>query len=86
MPVSPADRLEMRVPPAMKERLRRAAEVRGQSLTRFALEALMRAANDALASPAGSHRALGWAVGTAVERGDIVSPAAELDEWEALQS
>jgi hypothetical protein len=82
-----ADRLEMRVPASVKERLRRAAELRGQSLTRFALEALTVAADDALGVGGGAaRRSLGWAQGTAVERGDIVAPASDLDDWDALRS
>lgn len=87
MAVSPADRLEMRLPPEVKERLRQAAAARGQSLTRFALDALTRAANDALRVQDGSaRRPLGWAAGTARELGDIVGPATESGEWDALST
>lgn len=80
-------RLEMRLPPEVKQRLRRAADLRGQSLTRFALDALTRAANDAL-RPSGdsARRSLGWAGGTAADDGDIVGPASEPDEWDALRA
>jgi hypothetical protein len=76
----------MRVPPAVKELLRRAAAARGQSITEFAIEALSEAARrSAEAAGLGGSRPLGWAVGTARELGDIVPPATDLGDWDALQ-
>lgn len=87
MPESAAERLEMRVSPEVKERLRRAAGARGMSLTGFAIEALTRAAEEVLSPKGGGgRRPLGWATGTAEERGDIVSPAVGADEWAVLSS
>jgi hypothetical protein len=81
-----SDRFEMRVPPDFKERVRRAADARGLSITRFALDALSRAASEVLdAQNHGARRQLGWAEGTARETGDLVAPAAELDEWDSLR-
>lgn len=86
MSATPTGRLEMRVAAELKDRVRRAAEVRGVSLTEFALEALARAATEVLEPrPDGKQRLLGWAAGTASEGGDIVSPAATPDEWDALR-
>jgi hypothetical protein len=87
MSATPDNRLEMRISPEVKERLRRAAEARGQSLTSFALDALTRAANEVIGPGGGAgRRSLGWATGTATERGDIVRPATDVDEWDALRS
>lgn len=84
MPGNAADRLELRVPPELKDRLRRAADRRGVSITRFALEALEQAADQVLESATPAARTLGWASGTARETGDIETPAASSDEWSAL--
>ncbi len=86
MSAAPLARIEMRVGTELKERVRRAAELRGVSFTRFALDALARAATDVLEpKPDGKPRLLGWAVGTASEGEDIVSPATSLDDWNALR-
>jgi hypothetical protein len=79
-----ADRLEIRVPPELHDRLRRAADRRGVSITRFALDALEQAADQVLESATPASRTLGWATGTARETGDIVTPAASPDAWRAL--
>ena len=79
------DRLEMRLPPPLKERFRRAAEAQGKSLTGFAIEALIQAANEVLDPQSNGQRALGWAAGTARELGDIIAPASGLGDWEALK-
>lgn len=79
------DRLEMRVSPQLKERVRLAAEAQGTSLTRFAIRALTEAANDVLDKAGGGRLELGWAAGTAREVGDILAPATDLDAWEVLR-
>lgn len=84
MSVPQTDRLEMRLPPSLKERFRRAADAQGKSLTSFAIDALTQAANEVLDHPSSGQRALGWAAGTARELGDIVAPASGMGDWEAL--
>ncbi len=85
MSAASVDRLEMRVDAELKGRVRRAAEARGVSLTRFALDALAKAANEVLDTQPDGSRCLGWAAGTAGESADIVSPATTPDEWDALR-
>jgi len=80
------ERVEMRVTPGVKDRLRRAAEARGQSITDFAIEVLSDAAALTLDGARGGNRRLGWAAGTAAERGDIVAPATDPDDWAANRS
>lgn len=80
-----SERIEMRVPTDVKERLRRAADARGVSLTQFAVEALSEAADEVLSPKRGQSHQLGWALGTAREAGDIVGPAVEPDEWDVLR-
>lgn len=79
------ERIEMRVPPEVKDRLRRAADARGISLTQFAVEALSEAADEVLNPKRAERHQLGWALGTAREAGDILGPAVEPDEWDALR-
>jgi hypothetical protein len=79
-----ADLLEMRVSHEFKDRLHRAADRRGVSITRFALEALEQAVNEVLESATPAPRTLGWATGTARDTRDIETPAASSDEWSAL--
>ena len=70
--MSSVDRLEMQMPPELKQRVQRAAEARGQSVTRFAVEALERAAHEVLeAGQADGQRVLGWAAGTASRPPDM---------------
>jgi len=79
-----SDRLDVRLPADLKERIRLAAEARGESVSRFATEALRLAASQVL-DTAEPTRTLGWAAGTARQLADVVAPAAEPGDWEALQ-
>ncbi len=86
MPAAPSERLEMRVTPELKQRLREAAEASGKNLTRFVIDALSVAADERLRAPgAGGRRPLGWAAGTARELGDVVAPTTTPEEWDALR-
>ena len=84
MSSAPTDRLEIRLSPTLKARVRRAAEARRESVSQFVIQAVTEAADRSLDTPS-ALRSLGWAVGTASESGDIVSPAVEPDAWDALR-
>ena len=85
MPSLADERLELRIPPGLKDRIRQAALARGQTITRFALDSLAVAADSALRSNPSAARSLGWAAGTAEQHGDLIAPAIDLDDWEALR-
>ena len=74
-------RVELRVTPAQKEIIGRGASVRGQSLSEYAVEVLVRTALRDTSDPAPPAQALGWMRGTATIVGDLVEPT-EPGGWE----